>query len=400
VLLEPSGRHRSARGPTKDEMTHLLTSTLGEDHPAPVPPATPPVRVVAVPAAHPYVAGVTAAPGVTVLPDPLPAGAEPGHWWPPVALDPAWIATHAADADLLHVHFGTESFSPEHLARTLDAARAAGWPVVLTVHDLDHPQLTDQAPYAAQLDVLVPGADAVLTLTDGAAAEVRARWSRDALVVPHPRLLADGAVPGGAPAPDGAVLVGLHLKDLRPNVDAVGATRALATAVGTLTRDGRPARAEVRVHRQVRDAAARDAVREICAAAPGVQLVEHDRLDDAALAASLARLDACVLPYAHGTHSGWLELCWDLGVPVAAPAVGHYADQHPDGSVASFAGGSGAALAAALTAVLDHGTATRPGTPARAGLVRDRRDRRRADDARVSAVHADLYRRLLADRRR
>jgi hypothetical protein len=271
------------------------------------------------------------------------------------------------------------------------------------VHDLEHPQLTDQAPYAAQLDVLVPGADAVLTLTDGAAAEVRARWSRDALVVPHPRLLADGAAPDAAPAPDRAVLVGLHLKDLRPNVDAVGATRALATAVGTLTRDGRPARAEVRVHRQVRDAAARDAVREICAAvdaAPGVDLVEHDRLDDAALAASLARLDACVLPYAHGTHSGWLELCWDLGVPVAAPAVGHYADQHPDGSVASFAGGSGAALAAALTAVLDHGTATRPGTPARAGLVRDRRARRRADDARVSTVHADLYRRLLADRRR
>ncbi|MFF1530214.1 hypothetical protein [Cellulomonas sp. NPDC058312] len=389
-------------------MTHLLTSTLGEDHPAPVPPATPAVRVVAVPAAHPYVARVTAASGVTVLPDPLPAGAEPGRWWPPVALDPAWVAAHAADADLLHVHFGTESFTPEHLARTLDAARTAGWPVVLTVHDLDHPQLTDQAPYAAQLDVLVPGADAVLTLTDGAAAEIRARWSREALVVPHPRLLADGAVPDAAPAPDRAVLVGLHLKDLRPNVDAVGATRALAAAVATLTRSGRPARAEVRLHRQVRDAAARDAVRAVCAAAPGVELVEHDRLDDAALAASLARLDACVLPYVHGTHSGWLELCWDLGVPVAAPAVGHYADQHPDGSVASFArdgsdggaAGPGATLAVALTALLDHGTATRPGTPARADLVRVRRARRRADDARVSAVHADLYRRLVAGRRR
>lgn len=376
-------------------MTQLLTPA-GEGTPA-TGPSRPPavVRVASVPAAHPYVVRVTGAAGVEVLQDPTPPGAAPGRWWPPVVLDPRWVAAHADDADLLHVHFGTESFSPEHLAGTVAAAHAAGWPVVLTVHDLEHPQLTDQAPYRAQLDALVPAVDALVTLTPGAAHEIRDRWGREALVLAHPRLLAaDVDVDGHAPAD--TLLVGLHLKDIRPNVDAVGTTRQLLDAVTALAATGLAVRAEVRLHRHVRDAAARDAVRALCAdAGPDVvTLDEHDRLDDDALARTLARLDACVLPYAHGTHSGWLELCWDLGVPVAVPAVGHYADQHLDGSVATV-GEDG--LAGALRTLLDAPSATRAGTPGRAALVRARRlERDRTDDA-VGAAHADLYRRLLAD---
>lgn len=375
-------------------MSQLLAPTAGASR-----STSRTVRIAAVPAAHPYVARVTDAAGLTVLPDPTPPGAEPGRWWPPVVLDPAWIAAHAAEADLLHVHFGTESFAPSHLARTLDAARAAGWPVVLTVHDLEHPQLVDQAGYRAQLDVLVPGADALVTLTPGAAAEIRERWGRDALVVPHPRLLGDlRAGPSTAIPEEAERVVGLHLKDLRPNVDAPAATRALLAAVADLRASGLPARAEVRLHRRVRDEAARAEVRALCAAAdPGaVALVEHDRLDDRGLAEALAGLDACVLPYAHGTHSGWLELCWDLGVPVAAPAVGYYHQQHPDGSVATSGPvGDAAGLAAALRDLLRSPAATRPGTAARAALVRDRRTRRLAEDRAGAEQHAALYRSLL-----
>ncbi|GIG36015.1 glycosyltransferase [Cellulomonas pakistanensis] len=389
-------------------MSHLLAPAADAPWPTTGRRA---VRVASVPAGHPYVARVTAATGLEVLPDPTPPGAEPGRWWPPVVLDPAWVGAHAGDADVLHVHFGTESFAPEHLARTLRAARDAGWPVVLTVHDLEHPQLTDQSGYRAQLDVLVPGADALVTLTPGAAAEIRARWGRDALVVPHPRLLGDASAaahatdpaPRDAPGPGAERVVGLHLKDLRPNVDAVGATSALLAAVADLRSSGVPVRAEVRLHRRVRDEAARDEVRALCAGArPGVvDLVEHERLDDDALAAALAGLDACVLPYAHGTHSGWLELCWDLGVPVAAPAVGYYAEQHPDGSVVTSGPvGDAAGLAAALGALLGDPASTRPGTAARAALVRDRRHARLADDAAAAERHAALYRGLLAGRTR
>jgi hypothetical protein len=377
-------------------MTHLLATARGE---APGTGSSAPpdaVRVASVPAGHPYVTRATAAPGVRVLPDPMPAGAAPGQWWPPVVLDPRWVRAHAAEADVLHVHFGTESFTPQHLADTLDAAHAAGWPVVLTVHDLEHPQLTDQAPYAAQLDTLVPRVDALVTLTPGAADEIRRRWGREALVLGHPRLLgADVAVDDRRDRGPDDLLVGLHLKDIRPNVDAVGATARLIDAVGVLTRAGQRVRAEVRLHRQVRDAAARDAVRALCAAAAHVTLVEHDRLDDDALARTLAGLDACVLPYAHGTHSGWLELCWDLGVPVAAPAVGHYGDQHRDGSVATF---GDVDLPDALRALAAAPTSTRAGTPERAAQVRERRADRDRTDAAVRAAHAGLYRRLLAER--
>lgn len=36
-----------------------------------------------------------------------------------------------------------------------------------------------------------------------------------------------------------------------------------------------------------------------------------------------------MLPYRFGTHSGWLEACFDLGTRVLAPDVGYYSDQKP-----------------------------------------------------------------------
>ena len=38
-----------------------------------------------------------------------------------------------------------------------------------------------------------------------------------------------------------------------------------------------------------------------------------------------------VLPYRFGTHSGWLEACFDLGTAVIAPSCGFYRQQHPCG---------------------------------------------------------------------
>jgi hypothetical protein len=365
-------------------MTLLSPVTTGTSH-----VTSAPVRVASVPAGHPYVARVTAGRGVHVLPDPLPDGAEPGRWWPPVVLDPRWIADHAAEADLLHLHFGTESFTPEHLAATLHAAHDAGWPVVMTVHDLAHPQLADQRRYAEQLNVLVPGADALITLTPGAAAEIAARWGRDALVLPHPRLLTGN--PPTVPPTHGCRVIGLHLKDLRPNVDPIGTTRALLAALSDPALDGLNARAEVRLHRSVRDPRARDAVRALCASSPMVTLIEHDRLDDAELEHSLAGLDACVLPYRHGTHSGWLELCWDLGVPVAAPAVGYYGQQHGDGAVSTFRPNE---LAVSLRDLLRDGT--RAGTADRDAVVRRRHGERSVLDAATAERQHVLYRALLA----
>ena len=154
------------------------------------------------------------------------------------------------------------------------------------------------------------------------------------------------------------------------------------------------------MHHRVRDESAREEVRGLCAADDNVVLVEHGRLSDAELAIAVSRLDAYVLPYRHGTHSGWLEMCWDLGVPVAAPLVGHYAEQHPDGSVASFATGDDSALASALRGLFSRPDVTGAGTAERADLITSRRDLRRANDAAAAAAHATLYRRLTEGGRR
>jgi Glycosyl transferase 4-like domain len=354
--------------------------------------------VVSVPAGHPYVARIAASPYVTVLPDPPVKGAPAGVWWPPVSLNPAWIREHRHDADLLHIHFGTESFSPEHLRSTIDTAHDVGWPVVVTVHDLEHPQLGDQDAYRAQLEVLVRGADAVITLTTGAAAEISARWGRDAVVIPHPALLYDGA-PVRRVRGFEEVRVGVHLKDLRPNVAGPRTVKALVAAVAALRRDGVPVVGEVRLHHRVRDEAARDRVRQLCSATDAVVLIEHERLSDAELAVALSRLDVCVLPYRHGTHSGWLELCWDLGVPVACPAVGHYAEQHTDGSVGTYTPEDDASLTATVATLLRSDSAARAGSERRAELIEARRAVRATIDDVSAETHAGLYRQLIRERR-
>ncbi|QNE42628.1 glycosyltransferase [Frigoribacterium sp. NBH87] len=325
---------------------------------------------------------------VVRLADPAPAGAGPGQWWPPVMVDAGWVRAHADEFDLLHVHFGTESFTLEHLAGVVAALREVGKPLVYTVHDLENPQLVDQGDHAAQLDLLVPAADVVLTLTPGAAAEVARRWGREAVVVAHPDLL-----PLDAEAPSGrasdALVVGAALRDLRPNIDAVRAVETLLAAAELLRRDGTDVVVRVDLNERVRDEEARARVAALVASDPHAVLDVHPRLSDDELAASLADLDVAVLPYRHGTHSGWVELCWDLGVPVAGPRVGYAAEQHPD-SFAAFDAGDPATLAEALRTLTD-GRGGRPGSAARAELVARRRLVRRVQRRTVAATHDEAY---------
>jgi hypothetical protein len=361
-------------------------------------PTSRPIRVVSIPAAHPYVGRVSASPEIDVLDDPPVEGAPSGVWWPPVALDPSWIRDHAADADLLHIHFGTESFPPGHVTACLEAAHEVGWSVVYTVHDLEHPQLEHQGAYEAQLDELVRGADALVTLTPGAAEGIRERWGREAVVIAHPSLLSDDVdVP--LVLPSAGFRVGVHLKDLRPNVDAVGAVTTLIDAVARLRRRGADVVAEIRMHHVVRDPEVREAVRRLVGSSEAALLIEHERLDDLGLAIALSRLDVCLLPYRHGTHSGWLELCWDLGVSVAVPSgIGAYLEQHPDDTVSAYDLGDGASLERAVGELLEADGASRAGSAGRSATVAERRARRVVDDAVGAAAHAELYRRVIAER--
>src|SRR5689334_9100021 len=93
-------------------------------------PALSAVRVASIPSGHLYVRHALADGRVSLLPDPPPPGATDGRWWPPVMCDAAWVTAHASRFDVMHVHFGTESYPTGHLRSLVRALRAGGRPLV------------------------------------------------------------------------------------------------------------------------------------------------------------------------------------------------------------------------------------------------------------------------------
>ncbi len=357
------------------------------------------MRVAAVPAVHPYVVAVTEHDRVAVLPDPVPDPAHPERWWPPLVLDAAWIRANADRFDLVHVHFGMESLPEGRLAAALDALDALGKPLVYTVHDLQNPQLDDQSAHRRDLDLVISRAAALLTLTPQAGAEVRRTWGREARVLGHPTLLpAGGALaatcddvagePGTTPP---ARVIGVHLRDLRPNIDALAAVRSLLAGLDALAQAGILASGRV-----LRNATTRDPALELELAAAlrdraDCELLVRERPDDDALLAEIDALDVALLPYRHGTHSGWLELCYDRGVSVVGPDWLAMAGQHPDAYLGLERDGDPGPVV--LEAVQ---RATRPRSAARRRVVADRSCLRRAERTAIAHAHHELYRELVA----
>lgn len=293
-------------------------------------PAT--LRIASIPADHVYVRHLgTPGDGVVRLPDPPPAVARPqvGQWWPPVMLDAQWVREHHDEFDLAHVHFGFDAIDPDALSRFVDALDEAGTPLVYTVHDLRNPHHRDAAAHRAHLDVLIPRAAAVLTLTPGAAAVIARDWGRTARVIPHPHVV--DAERAGQPARPRfpRFTVGIHAKSVRASMDPGPVIEALLP----LARQRPDLRLLVDVHRDVAEAdgARHDGpLMELLHRAVTDGLLEldvHDCYSDAELWDYLQGLDLSVLPYRFGTHSGWLEACHDLGTPVLAPTCGFYAEQ-------------------------------------------------------------------------
>ena len=299
---------------------------------------TPALRVLAIPSAHPYSERLRStkdgASRVVHLDDPAVPGAPAGQWWPPTALDAEWVRLHADEVDVVHLHFGFDAASPADLRRWVLALREAGIPLVLTLHDLVNPHFTDQRAHLARLDVLVPAADALITLTAGAASEIEQRWGRSAEVLAHPHVAPLELV--GAPRPGDdddtrPFVVGIDLKSLRANVVAEPVVRVVSEAVATLPH----AELVVDLHRDVLDPAHPRHDRFLLQsladldARGRLRVAVHDRRSDAQLWEHLRGLDLAVLPYAFGTHSGWVEACHDLGTTVLAPRTGHWVEQQP-----------------------------------------------------------------------
>ncbi|QSF59437.1 glycosyltransferase [Nocardioides sp. zg-1228] len=335
--------------------------------------------------------------GPVRLPDPRPAGAAATQqWWPPVMLDPAWVADH--DFDVFHLHFGFDARSPADLEELVAALRRRGKPLVFTVHDLRNPHHLDREAHDRHLDVLVPAADALVTLTAGAAAEIRERWGRDAVVVPHPHVVPFETMRRAAAMREvrrrgprtREFRVGMHIKSLRAGMNP----HALLPVLVETVRDLPGGVLQVNGHRDVLlpggaryDAALAEALHDH-AARGEVDLRVHDFLDDDALWAYLASLDVSVLPYRFGTHSGWLEACRDLGTAVVAPSCGYFADQGP---VLTYGHDDAHFDAASLTAALRDAHAGRAHAPVEV-------DERRRQRAAIAVAHAAVYDEVVGQR--
>ncbi|MFD3548786.1 glycosyltransferase family 1 protein [Streptomyces sp. NPDC058655] len=292
------------------------------------------IRVASVPAGHVYVRHCSSPDpdGVRRLKDPRPNGAASTsrRWWPPVMLDPDWVNAHHRDFDVFHLHFGFDAQSPAQLSALVDTLERHGKPLVYTVHDLRNPHQPDPAAHDAALDVVIPAADRLITLTPGAAQSIHSRWNRTAAVLPHPHVVELARLGRARPSRD-RFRVGVHAKSLRPNMSVLPVVRVLADTVGDLP----DAELYVNIHREVTDPCAASHAPELLreleelAARGRLTLTVHDYFDDGQLWDYLESLDLSVLPYVFGTHSGWLEACHDLGTAVAAPDCGFYDQQRP-----------------------------------------------------------------------
>ena len=302
------------------------------------------IKVASVPAAHPYVRHLAPlhedrdVPRVMRLTDPDPRNPSRvtlSKWWPPVMLEPSWVRRHQDEFDVFHLHFGFDGHAPAQLAELVGTLRGAGKPLVHTVHDLRSPRQAERAEHDARLDVLIPAADALITLTPGAAAEIEERWGRQALVLPHPHVVSLTTMERmhrRRQTPDHRhrpFTVGLRVSKPRPGDDPFTLLPALIRAVRALP----GAILQVDAHPDVLGPPGGrfdfDLTRHVQRADHRVRVRVREFFSDAQLWDHLAGLDASVLPYRFGTHSSWLEACRDVGTAVVAPSCGYFADQAP-----------------------------------------------------------------------
>ncbi len=339
---------------------------------------TAPLRLASIPPHHPYVDAVRPASAVAV------DGDRVAGWAPDPLLTPARLGQLADQIDVLHLHFGYDHLTPQAMQNWLEVIRDRQVPLVVTVHDLRNPHHQTRELHDEHLRLLTRSADQVLTLTEGAAAEIERRFGRRAMVVAHPSLLDPGSMNEMSPTEPGLVVI--HLKSLRNNV--IDPARLVAATVRGARACG--GRVRVDIHPEVVPRPELAAVHS--AASRGeLELAVHERFGDQELISHLSRAQVCVLPYRFGTHSGWLELCRDLGTTVVAPSCGYFGgtDGQWDGIFSFDCDEEQGFQDRSLSAKVATALAAPPSQPA---------DRawRSAQLQGVRAAHADVYARVRA----
>ena len=254
------------------------------------------------------------------------------------------------------------------------------------MHDLRNPHHSEPTAHEKQQDVLVAAAESLITLTSWRGPSRCDRWGRNAVVLPHPHVLDSARI--GRPRPrQSQFIVAVHAKSVRANMDLLPVLDALVPLVKDLS----GAVLQIDLHDEIFDPESHwyapglgAALREY-SSHDHVEVRVHPYFTDDELWDYLSSVSVSVLPYRFGTHSGWLEACFDLGTAVVVPTCGFYSEQRPcevfDFTEESF---DPCSLQRAVRTAYDRWTA---GTEA----PRARWSQRRTERARIAQAHRNIY---------
>ncbi len=147
------------------------------------------------------------------------------------SFDRSWLTANLDTVDVVHVQGLRPGQTPAEVVEAAETVRASGTPLVVTGYHLSSPTGAGDAAYAAQLDELVPRADAVVTLTESAAQEMQRRWSVEPVVLPHPHVVDFVRMRQPRPARHTELRVGLPLAERPVRADRFRLVDALTRAV-------------------------------------------------------------------------------------------------------------------------------------------------------------------------
>lgn len=285
-----------------------------------------PLRVLHLPFRTPY-ARKLRSPGF----QPVNGSAVDGAGTVPDAVGARWVLDRlpASWFDVLHLHH-LEFEEPADLERLLSACRDAGIPVVFTAHDTA-PMFGPADRLMETWRLLAASGAGWVFLTEGSRRELLDRLGGNPptgpqVVLPHGYVVPPEALAGKDREPGPAARFLLY-GALRPNRDHLATVlnwslgiRDAAARLHVVLRAVSPA--------ELADPASRtlDLVR-VLGTDPRIRTTLRPYPSDDEIVGHALAADALLLPYLWGTHSGQLELAFDLNLLPVASTVGHLREQ-------------------------------------------------------------------------
>lgn len=286
-----------------------------------------PVRVLHLPCDLPYTRKLSS-PSIHVLNGTRLADASEVPW--NATFDWLCARDDLTFFDVLHIHF-FEGTPAETLHRALDKCRTCGRRIIVTVHETAPMFPRNRPSYQAGLETICTAAHRVITLTRGGASALLTLVpfvERRLVVIPHGFVLHPDAPAWGRAGSGGERVEYALYGAFRPNRDTY--TLLLNWYFGLLHHRARlnilsraiapPDLHDPALHLPaIMEFLQRDRER--------IRVVMAPHPADEQVVDFLSRCDVLLMPYTWGSHSGQLELAFDLSLLPVISDVGFYAEQ-------------------------------------------------------------------------